>query len=305
MADRKATRNDDRHSCKHIRPGPTKHVGGPVNVVGPRDVKINSKDAAIFSDECECFGVGSAPPPKDSIIGGYLKVFIKGQPVARVDEKTYGGSVTEGSPNTVYGDKVVVLGEAAAQWLLEYLKAQSDIPFEHADDGCYGRAHQMKRIMEERFTVKMKKVYIEGDLWPETGTNHVLTGSGVTTGPPTNWGYHICPIVEGVDSNGKPQKWVFDPALSPDRALTIDEWVALAKGPTGTGQVSELPAEYYAPSGGGFVTDLSYTDTNATNKRYSGLVAKGERSTGDPNVATKVSPKSTLGHPNIRPPHMP
>ena len=298
---RQATRNNDQHICNFIRPGspPIPHIGGPISVQAGRTVNINKKYAATFSDEAECTGVGSSPPPKDSIIGGCLKVFINGKPAARAMEKTYGGSLVAGSPDVNYGDKYSSLAEKAANWLHQYLAGQKHIPFDHPWDGCYARAHEMKRIMEQQFNVELKKVFVFGNLKPVTGTLH-----GNST--PVVWWYHVAPLVEGIDNIGNPIQYVIDPSLSPDTVLTKKEWLDLSKG---SGNLDpSMPhridnATTYVPSGS---TDTNYIDTtNILNSKHNRKIVNGEYADPDPNLYSKIVTKDSYPAPVIKSPHIP
>lgn len=77
------------------------------------------------------------------------------------------------------------------------------IPFRFPDDGCWGRAHEMCRLMKG-MSVPVRKVWIEGYLTPKT-RNHPDCGVA--------WYWHVAPIV-------RVRRWlilsgtyVIDPAL--------------------------------------------------------------------------------------------
>lgn len=295
MGKRKAARDKDMHHCNWVRPGPIPHVGGPITCPSSgRTVKIDGRLASTYGDEAECVGVASSPPPKDSIIGGYLKVFINGNPAARIEEKTYGDKVTEGSDDVFYGDKVDKLAEAAANWLHQYLAKQEHIPFDHPWDGCYARAHEMKRIMETQFNVELKKIFVYGVLQADP-SNGVF------------WGYHVAPLVEGIDASGNPVQYVIDPSLSPDRVLTQSEWVNLSKG---GGTVSDVvvtsPDMYYLSTTPpyDYVTDDNYTRTNSDLAQKNARRRSGQRRTPTSPPTSQVALKKSYPPPTIRPPHV-
>lgn len=299
---RPASRTKDPHVCALIRPGspPIPHVAGPLDCA-PRPVKINSQVAATYGDEAECTGVGSAPPPRDSINGGFLKVFVGGNPAARLGETTFGGAVTAGSPNVVYGDSVAVLAEAAANWLHQYLAQQKDIPFNHPWDGCYARAQEMGRIMQTQFGVELQKIFVYGNLQPVTGTLH-------TNLYPTSvaWGYHVAPLVQGLRPDGSAVEFVVDPSMSPNTITTREEWLRLTTGSGSASNVSVQPATAYAPAGGGgYVQDPTYAHTQTTMSQKRALAASGDRSDSDADLSSYVAAKKSFPRPVVHPPHVP
>lgn len=297
---RPAARDTDNHACMFLRPAPTPipHVGGPVST-SPREVKINGLTAATYGDESECTGVGSAPPPKDSIVGGCLTVFIEGNPAARLAEKTFGGTVVFGSPNVFYSDAPGPLSELAANWLHQYLQQQPDIPFNHPWDGCYWRAERMRQILDSQFGVSAKKIFVHGDLQPIVGTLHDPLGHG-----PVEWGYYVVLIVDGVDSAGKSVQWVMDPSMSPNTVLTQSEWLDITKGTGTISKVSIQPGEAFAPGAGGrYSTDGRWADQRI--EKYRQDVANGEYADPDASLAGHVANKASLAKPVVRPPHLP
>jgi uncharacterized Zn-binding protein involved in type VI secretion len=293
MNKRKAARNNDGHHCNWVRPGPVLHVGGPITCPSGRTVEIDSRLASTYGDEAECTGVASSPPPKDTIIGGYLKVFINGNPAARIEEKTYGDKVTEGSDDIFYGDKVDKLAEAAANWLHQYLAKQEHIPFDHPWDGCYARAHEMKRIMETQFNVELKKIFVYGDLKPDP----------IAPINPVFWGYHVAPLVEGIDASGNPIQYVIDPSLSPDRVPTQSEWLNLSRGSSGRIDHYEITSsDQYGPRPTS--TDNGYTNTRSVLDQKNSRRRRGQRRTPTPPPTDQVALKRSYPPPTIRPPHV-
>lgn len=283
---RRAARDKHNHACTFVRPPP--HVGGGLRCP-TRPVEINGFVASVFGDPSACEGVGSAPT-RDAVIAGCLSVFIKGEPATRQLETTYGGFVVEGSPNVYYATKVTPLGRYAADWLTRYLAQQTDIPFEFAPDGCYARADVMKDIMRKQFGMEfgeVKKIIVEGDLRPAA-----LQGGA--------WGWHIAPTVAGVDPSGAPTRYVIDPSLRADAAMTASEWVDTSKG-------------------SGFVRDHWVDDEDVYNVRG---VREGDPAGGGKTLKEwgreilveykkeaqrmgLMPPGTSLSGPTIPPPHVP
>jgi uncharacterized Zn-binding protein involved in type VI secretion len=306
---RNAVRQMDMHTCMFAKPAPTPipHVGGPVTVVGKRTVKINKLKAATFGDETECTGVGSAPP-KDPIMAGCMKVFINGNPAARIMEKTIGGTVNVGSPNTFYADKVAVLSEKAANWMHQFMAQQEDIPFAHAQDGCYARAHEMARILEQNFNVEVQKKFVYGNLLPEAGkVTYLDPVTGIAkVGSPINWNYHVAPMVKGVDGAGKAVNYVIDPSISPKTVLKEGEWTKLSAGRGTISAERTAPSDvFYTSPDGQQMKDKGYLKTDQANSEFKDAVDKGEKATGDPDIDKKVIPKLSFPTPKVPAPHLP
>lgn len=95
-----AARNTDTHVCTMpMESGTGTHVGGIVTVAGLRTVFINKMLAATMNDICVC------PGSPNTITGGSGRVFINGQPAARINDLTaHMGHIQTGSPNVQIGD---------------------------------------------------------------------------------------------------------------------------------------------------------------------------------------------------------
>jgi hypothetical protein len=231
-------------------------------------------------------------------VGGNLSVFIGAIPAARLGELTYGGSVVVGSPDVLHNATVGALSEEAANWLHQYMQQQPDIPFNFPWDGCYWRAERMRDLMEPRFGVAPKKIFVHGDLQPITGTLHDPYGYGEVT-----WNYHVAPIIEGVDASGKRVQYVIDPSMSPT-VMTKAEWLKLTKG-SGTISREEIKdADVFGHSvEGGYTTDQTGIDSRI--EEYRQEVADGQYADADADLKGKVAPKRSFPRPIVRPPHVP
>lgn len=294
---RKAARDLDKHECKFNHWYVIPHLGGPIVTTVPENVRVNGREAATYGDEADCIGSGNSPP-KDSIIGGNLAVFIRGSPAARIGEVTYGGNVEVGSPNVFHNDAPGPLSEIAANWLHQYLQQQKDIPFDYPWDGCYWRADRMREIMQKQFGVPCKKIFAHGSLKPATGPLHDPEGRE----GPVKWGYHVAPMVDGVDAQGRPVQWVMDPSMSKSTVLTKDEWLKVTKGSGSISRVTVQDPSAFAPSGSGYTKNKGGADDRIAD--YRDKVAKGTYADPAPPSA-QVAPKKSLPPPVVRPPHVP
>jgi hypothetical protein len=128
------------------------------------------------------------------------------------------------------------------------------IPFLYPDDGCWGRAHEMCRLMIN-LGVSPKKVWIQGGLYVPTRNNpscHV------------GWGWHVAPTV-CVRGPGFFQKkeMVIDPSLftSPVSKAT---WKSVQGDPAAS--LTDTAASIFYLWGS--VTDPTYAQTNQVLAQY-------------------------------------
>ncbi len=124
-----------------------------------------------------------------------------------------------------------VISMEKAQMLFDYIEDQDQIPFFYPEEGCYARAMEMARILDQ-MGVNSAKVFVEGDLVVKTYRTpfrFVL------------WDYHVAPVI-AVRDGEEIKLMTLDPSIM-KRPVTVDEWVAH--------QTGGRPEE--------FVTDLYYT----------------------------------------------
>lgn len=119
-----------------------------------------------------------------------------------------------------------VMSEDEAKSLFDEIASRDDIPFGYPLDGCYARAHQMVRIMEEQGVIA-GKAFVEGQLYVDTKFGEV------------GWGYHVAPVVL-VKKDGKVQPYIFDPSIF-DKPVPYETW----KGKMLAKKKAVLESEYY------------------------------------------------------------
>jgi hypothetical protein len=83
------------------------------------------------------------------------------------------------------------------------------LPWKYTTDGCYARALYYSMTLAEQ-GIPTKHVYVDAK-----ADAPALFGI---------WGWHVAPIAT---KDGENQLYVFDPALFPDRVVTVKEWVAI------------------------------------------------------------------------------
>jgi hypothetical protein len=153
------------------------------------------------------------------------------------------------------------------------------IPFQYVIDGCYARAHQMRRIITGRFRYCCDKVFS----FATDNQDTLAVKADKWGGCCVEWWYHVAPVVRvRVKIRGLPKKvtlalaMVIDPGMF-DKPVLLSTWLAAQEnvGCNVHARVTSYsiqPGSAYTPSfGGGFTTDPAYTATESTLIGYSGL----------------------------------
>src|SRR5262245_6499145 len=106
------------------------------------------------------------------------------------------------------------------------------IPFLYPDDGCWGRAHEMCRLMIAA-GASPEKIWIFGNLRVTTSNNPACYVS---------WGWHVAPSLQ-VLVGGAPQSYVIDPSLLGGPA-PLATWAGL-QGDPGAALVPTAASVFY------------------------------------------------------------
>jgi len=127
------------------------------------------------------------------------------------------------------------------------------IPFLYPDDGCWGRAHEMCRLMIG-MGVSPKKVWIQGRLYVNTRNNPDCY---------VRWGWHVAPTL-CVHGPGlfQSNEMVIDPSLF-ITPVTQSMWKSIQGDPAAT--LTPTPASYFRLNG---TTDPTYVYTNSVLAQY-------------------------------------
>lgn len=135
------------------------------------------------------------------------------------------------------------------------------IPFLYPDDGCWGRAHEMRRLMNN-MGVYPRKIWIYGSLHTPTRNNPNCF---------VNWGWHVAPTI-CVRRRwswwpwrwfGLTQRMVIDPSLF-TTPVTPTQWKAVQGDPGATLEDTHGSVFHWA----GYRTDPSYALTNNVLATY-------------------------------------
>jgi hypothetical protein len=151
------------------------------------------------------------------------------------------------------------------------------IPFQYVIDGCYARAHKMRKIITEEFRYCCEKVFsfaIDDD-------DELAVKAGKWGGCCVTWWYHVAPLIRVRTKilNLKLElAMVIDPGMF-DHPVLLSTWLMAQENKTcsPTAKVSKYsiqPGSAYWPANGqgtAFGTDPSYTLTDATLNNYKNL----------------------------------
>jgi len=151
------------------------------------------------------------------------------------------------------------------------------IPFQYVIDGCYARAHKMRRIITTKYRYCCEKVFS----FANQGNDTLAVKADKWGGCCVYWWYHVAPLVRVRVRFGKLSltfAMVIDPGMF-DQPVLLSTWLA-AQANTGcspnanVSMYSIQPGSAYWPtdfSGTAFGTDPNYALTDGTLTNYQNL----------------------------------
>lgn len=142
------------------------------------------------------------------------------------------------------------------------------IPFTYPDDGCWGRAHEMCRLMGLQ-GVASEKVWIYGSLRVSSANKPDCT---------VRWGWHVAPTLP-VQVGGGTATYVIDPALFPG-PVPQATWKGVQGDPSAT--LVPTSSSVFHRYGGSDHYDPTYTQTNAVLATYRAQLQSRSTSEGPP-----------------------
>ncbi len=193
--------------------------------------------------------------------------------------------VTMGPPSVVTAAKAMeMFNMAASKTCCPQTTPAPCIPFQYPDDGCWGRAHEMCRLMIAS-GIQPEKVWIFGSLHPATQNNPACT---------VGWGWHVAPTLR-VSSGGGWVSQVIDPSLMSGPA-TQAAWKAVQNDANALLVPTSQDIFWRDRTGASWEDDPTYSKTNTvldTYRRQLRLRATG--SSGPPPY-----PNCIPGRPNVQ-----
>ena len=155
------------------------------------------------------------------------------------------------------------------------------IPFVYPDDGCWGRAHEMVRLMALQ-GVQADKVWIFGSLRVATANNPRCE---------VRWGWHVAPTLTVNTGSGAPQTYVIDPSLFP-QPVPRATWAGVQGDPAAALVPTGGDIFWRDRSGANFELDPTFSKTDAVLNRYrNNLRLRAVGSDGPPPYPACLAPK--------------
>lgn len=151
------------------------------------------------------------------------------------------------------------------------------IPFQYVIDGCYARAHKMRKIITEKYGYCCEKVFS----FANQNDDDLAVQANKWGGCCVTWWYHVAPLVRvriKILSFKFTLAMVIDPGMF-DKPVLLSSWLmaqesALCSANARVSMYSIQSGSAYAPAnyaGTMFSTDPSHTATNATLTNYQNL----------------------------------
>lgn len=151
------------------------------------------------------------------------------------------------------------------------------IPFQYVIDGCYARAHKMRKIITEKYGYCCEKVFsfaIDND-------DDLAVQANKWGGCCVTWWYHVAPLVRvriKILSFSFTLAMVIDPGMF-DKPVLLSSWLmaqesALCSANARVSMYTIQPGTAYWPANGqgtAFGTDPTYALTNGTLTSYQNL----------------------------------
>lgn len=145
------------------------------------------------------------------------------------------------------------------------------IPFLYPDDGCWGRAHEMCRLMKA-MNLRPRKVWIQGSL-------HVATRNKPNCN--VNWNWHVAPIL--CVRSGRflqSQKMVIDPSLF-RTPVPVASWKGVQDDPNASLTYTDASVFHLWNN----TTDPTYVQTNQLLATYRLMLQNRSVASGPPPYA--------------------
>jgi hypothetical protein len=151
------------------------------------------------------------------------------------------------------------------------------IPFQYVIDGCYARAHKMRRIITTKYGYCCDKVFS----FANQAQDRLAVQANKWGGCCVTWWYHVAPLIRvkiKIFNFSFTLAMVIDPGMF-NKPVLLSTWLAAQENAAcrpnaNVSMYSIQPGSAYAPAnyaGTAFSTDPAYAATDATLIAYSGL----------------------------------
>jgi hypothetical protein len=145
------------------------------------------------------------------------------------------------------------------------------IPFQYVIDGCYARAHKMRKIITEKYGYCCEKVFS----FATENDDELAVQANKWGGCCVTWWYHVAPLIRvrvKILTFDFTLAMVIDPGMF-DKPVLLSSWLmaqenAACSAHAHVSSYSIQPGSAYTPM---YSTDPTYTATNATLIAYQNL----------------------------------
>ncbi|HEX5719620.1 MAG TPA: protein-glutamine glutaminase family protein, partial [Thermoanaerobaculia bacterium] len=145
------------------------------------------------------------------------------------------------------------------------------IPFQYVRDGCYARAHKMRKIITEKYGYCCEKVFS----FATENDDELAVQANKWGGCCVTWWYHVAPLIRvqiKILNINFTLALVIDPSMF-DKPVLLSSWLmaqenAACSANAHVSTYSIQPGSAYTPM---FTTDPAYTHTNQTLIDYENL----------------------------------
>jgi len=252
----------------------------PVKVVlDPRRGQIQRVDTPT-PDEVETFQRGKIPPE--------VKGTTRAIDLARIDPTTFNVVDLQLKTPIFKLCKKTIPNYKVAKKIFDFCAKQSChlggpfdispcIPFQYVIDGCYARAHKMRKIITTKYRYCCEKIFS----FANQGNDTLAVKADKWGGCCVYWWYHVAPLVRvrvRIGTFRITLAMVIDPGMF-DKPVLLSTWLAAqananCSSAANVSMYSIQPGSAYWPtnlSGTTFGTDPNYALTDATLTDYKTL----------------------------------
>jgi len=242
---------------------PRRSVVQRIDMLSPKELSEFERTRTYLDkpDKTVRVDVSSINPTTFNIVGDYLKF-----PTFRL--------CTRIVPNYKRAKKIFDFCAEQSCHLPGPPTVEPCIPFQYVRDGCYARAHKMRKIIDDRFGYCCEKVFS----FANQAADSLAVRADKWGGCCVRWWYHVAPLIRVRIRIGGIEfvvALVVDPGMF-NKPVLLSTWLMAQENTACTSDAkvstySIQPGSAYTPAnfqGTSFTTDPAYTATDATLIAY-------------------------------------
>jgi Glutaminase len=215
---------------------------------------LSQGTAVLVSETLDTLEILDVRPPTTPFVAAPALAPIMG--VAAGAPPAFSSNPCPGPPPISMAQAAILFGQVSAPACPTVAPTAPCIPFAYPVDGCWGRAHEMARIMDAAGYPPCK-VWCFGTLNPGTRFSSTCFVS---------WGWHVAPILPVATGSGA-SAMVFDPSMF-TLPVPIATWVAVQNDPGATWVTTSWDVFNWTTAGAVVFDPFPYTQTQSVLRRY-------------------------------------